>query len=105
MYKQLLASIIAICFCLGCADAPVRHPAQVDTSLWMKIHIVSAQKQLPDRVWEKYPNVVACAYPSWDIWIIGEFFEGEILLDPETLGHEVLHLLNWSDARFPDPDE
>ena len=71
----------------------------------VKVHIVGHRSLFSWNVAAAYGSPVAAyANTNNEIWIIGTLVNGKIIINQAVLGHELKHLLNFSEPGVANPD-
>ncbi len=65
----------------------------------VRVHIVTDADQMPCIG----VGVVGCWSALHEVWILGEWTGGEIIVSSAVLGHEILHEIHYIDYRITDP--
>ena len=86
----------------GCASAPFHKVITLDK---VTIHIVSDRSQFDCPYARMNKNVNGYAKRNGEIWLLGHTRHGITVDKQRTLGHELLHLLNWQDNEIGNPDD
>lgn len=71
----------------------------------VRIHIVGSRRFLPDYVLAHGSGVVGYATSNNDIYLFGKEVGGRIIVNQAILGHELNHLLHYSDPEIANPDQ
>lgn len=72
----------------------------------IKVVIVGDREQFQWRqAAQKNSNILGYATPDNEIWVFGKIVDGKIVVNEAILGHELMHLLHFSNPTVANPDQ
>lgn len=97
MWKALvLASLMLLASCSGLK--PISSPVTV--RMYVEVTLVPDASYMPCT-----SKAIGCASSENKAWVLGYEKDGKIYFNQKVMGHEIQHLMSWSNPKIANPDE
>lgn len=98
-------ALIFIFLFIGCVHQPLSKPQTVVLEN-VRVHVVPDSTYFPANTnhLKAKGKLWGIATTTNEIYLVGKIVDGKIEVDAKIAGHELIHLLNFKDSRFKNPD-